>query len=117
MSRYIRSIKKEFDFDGDKVTVTLRPILFEDTIRFNALERIVGPDGKDTLNDTDVTNLLREILPKYIEKIEGLKDAAGGDISVAELCTVSYFALLLSMIGGELIQSANPVNPLKPGEQ
>lgn len=116
MSKYIRSIKKEFDFDGDKVVVTMRPILFEDTIRFNSLP-LIEVDGKKTLSEIEVLTLLADILPKYIEKLDGLIDSNGDKIEIGELCSASYFAPLMSQIGGALIQSGTPENPKKPGEQ
>lgn len=105
MSKFIRSIKEVYSFDGDKVEVTLKPILFEDTLRFHSLQ-----GETDEQRMFSVAKLFSEILPKYVEKFD-LKDAEGASISVEDLCSFSYFNPLLIEIGSTLIGSGTPKNP------
>lgn len=108
MSKYIRSAVESFEFDGDTIKVTLKPVLFADVLRFNSI------DIKDENAEIEATKIVAEMLPKYVEKIEGLTDAGGNPIEVGELCTVAYFARLAADIGTRLIVRGSPENPKKP---
>lgn len=108
MSKYIRSVVETIDFDGDQLKVTLKPISFIDVLRFNAI------DTNDPTAEAQASALMAEMLPKYLEKIEGLTDAGGNPIEVAEICAASYFAGLVSEIGQRLITRGAPPNPKKP---
>lgn len=105
MSKYIRSIKEVYDFDGDKVEVVLKPILFEDTLRFHSLDK-----GDDYERLMSCSKLFSEILPKYIESFN-LKAADGTAVTIEELCTAQYFTALVVQIGSDLIKSGTPQNP------
>lgn len=117
MSKYIRSLLETFDFDGDKVSVRLRPISFEDFVRFNSIPIIEDASGKPTMDGEEISKLIREILPKYIDKIEGLRDAAGSEIVAEEIFQSPYFITLVMEIGAVLIKAGTPANPLKSAEQ
>lgn len=108
MSKYIRSSVESFEFDGDTIKVTLKPIAFTDVLKFNAI------DVKSPTADAEGAKLMAEMLPKYVEKIEGLKDAGGNEITIGEVCSASYFAGLVAEIGARLIALGSPPNPKKP---
>lgn len=105
MSNYIRSIKEVYDFDGDKVEVILKPILFEDVLRFHSLD-----SEEDESRVTAAQRLFADILPKYIDRFD-LKAKDGSDVTVTELCTVAYFTPLVVQIGSALMKSGAVQNP------
>lgn len=117
MSKYLRSTVETFNFDGDNVIVRLRPISFQDFLRFNSIPVIQDEEGNKTMDMLEVTTLLREIVPTYVENIEGLVDAAGGKIEPAEIYNNAYFAPLISDIGAALIKAGSPPSPLQHAER
>jgi hypothetical protein len=117
MSNYIRNVVKTFEFDGDTVIVSLKPIKFEDTLRFNSLPTIEDENGNNTLDSISVGNLLTEIVPKYVTKMEGLKDSEGEELNIIEICGMTYFTKLVNDIGAAIILGGTPPNPKKPGER
>ncbi len=112
MSKYLSEIKEVFEFDGDRVHVTLSPILFKDTMRFSGIEVSDGAVDAPALIE-----LFAEILPNYVTSFTGLTDARGQAVAIQQVCSVSYFSPLLLEIGATLVKSGTPPNPKRAGEQ
>lgn len=100
MSKYVRSVTHKIEFDGDVVDVVLKPITLGDLLRLNS-----------TLSEPEkFVAQVAEVLPSYVEK-HSLKDAAGTDVTISEICSVAYFMPLMVKIGTALVASARPQNP------
>lgn len=111
MSGYIRSTKVVYDFDGESVRVSLKPILFADTLKFHQVNTL-----SDEGRMAECSKLFSEIVPKYIEEMD-LKAKDGSQVTVEELCSVAYFTSLVIRIGSDLIRSGSPENPPNAGVQ
>ena len=75
MSRYVRNPTKTFNFDGDEITVSFKPL--------TALDLAQLSDGATR---SDEVRLMGSILEKTIVKIDGLIDAEGVQIDIQTVC-------------------------------
>lgn len=107
-TKFIRNKTHEFDFDDDKVKVTLRPIRFEDLIMFQALPANEEERVKVTLP------FFRQLLKKYVVNLD-FKDATGEPITIDDVCEASYLVPLLIEIATTLANEAHPPNPPQSG--
>lgn len=104
MSGYLRSTPFETQFDGDTVKARLKPLLYEDFIRITSAE-----------TENDAIQLFQKILPTYVEEFTGLRDQAGSEVGLGEVCSQLYFIGLVGQIGAKLIESSSV--PQKPAAQ
>jgi len=98
MSSYVRNLKLTIPFDGDDVKLTLRNLELAD---FNA---IVASREHDA--DMVVISEFAKLLPKYVVEMKGLHDAAGNEVGIEEVCTVTYFAPILGQCFRFLLSEA-----------
>lgn len=108
MSGYVRETKYSGAFEGKPVTATLAPLTFKDALRL---------EGTEVKDDAEVAALLADILPAYVKTFEGVSDADGNPMTIAEVCGSAYFGTLIVDIGWHLIKAAKPSNPAKPSVQ
>jgi hypothetical protein len=106
VSGYIRSKLFETTFDGDAVKVRLRPMSFEDFLKFKSVNE--KDDGEVALA------IFKDIVPKYVEEISGLYDVAGAAVTVEEVFGAAYFLNLVSEMGVALLNAATVERPQKP---
>ena len=99
MSQYLRNIVHKETFDGDEVTMTLKPLEFVDALKFRGLE------------GQAVADVLRDIMPRYILEVKGLRAADGTEVTKEDVVTASYFSKLVISAGLELAKRAQPANP------
>lgn len=102
MSGYVRSTEFKGEFEGDAVSCTLKPLSFPDLIR---LQETVAGDEEAALR-------IAAVVPSYVENFVGPKAADGSEVSIQEVCSVSYFTELVLDIGRKLLNAALP--PQKP---
>jgi len=107
MSRYVKQVIHRTKFDGDDVTVTLEPFRYADLLQLDGLV-VAGT------KDSEVLNLYSKMLPAYIAKVEGLRDAAGVEMTGADICNSVYFSALLVDIGNALVNAAKLADPRLP---
>lgn len=117
MSSFIKSIKAEIVFDNETISVTLAPIKYKDTLRFNSLPVVEDDAGNKTIQQAQVTELMQEVVPLYVTSIKGLTDAEGAELGIADIIGVSYFVGLVNEIGTHLVIAGTPPNPRRPVEQ
>jgi hypothetical protein len=106
VSKYIRLAVHEIDFDGDHVVASLRPLKLKHLLRFQSM---------DDRSGEAIAALFAEILPEYVESLQGLTDAAGSPVTIGEVCDVTYFAPLLVELGEKLVAGATVDRPPSPG--
>lgn len=115
MSKYVRNPVVVCEFDGDKVTVVLTPIEFS--------ERLAIEDAMPFSDDTrevmaakhlDTATRSRTAVRAHIQKLEGLRDAAGVEVSVDDVFRDSYFENLVADIFRQWWRMRIPVNPKQP---
>lgn len=104
MSRYIKSISRTYEFEGDHVAVQFRPLLFPDLLRVEAT----------TANSREFMVLAAELVPQYVTSMTGLRDAAGVELTLQEVAGTGYFLSLLAQMMQDLITCSIPSNPPSP---
>jgi hypothetical protein len=102
VSGYVRSIEFQGEFEGEPVTCNLKPLSFADLIR---LQEMVSGDEEAAMR-------IAAVVPSYVENFVGPKAADGSEVSIQEVCSVSYFTELVLDIGRRLLNAALP--PQKP---
>ena len=107
MSQYVRSIVVKRDYQGDKVTLTLKPVGFMDAVKFKNIDT-------DNLKEDEVPSILNMIRP-YITCFSGLKADDGSDVSLDEFFSAFCFSALLFDMLTEWISKSTPQNPSSPG--
>lgn len=109
MSRYIPQQRFETDFQGDMVSMLLKPLRYGHLMR--VLPALEAGDGGGSF-----VSQLQEILPEYVSDFSGLKDADGNALPFSLVLEQSFFAELMMAIGTKVIELSSPKNPPKPGE-
>lgn len=117
MSHYLKQTKGEITFDGDVVSFVLNPILYQDTLKVNSLPTIVDENGKESIDGQLITELMQELVPRYLVSISGLKDAEGNALQIADILGVAYFTGLITQIGSSLLIAGTPPNPASASDQ
>lgn len=110
MSRYVRKWKFDTVFDGDEVSMELKPIEQIDWLIFDWVRGV----PRDQIDAQKLSDEIRGILPKYVSGFAGLSDAAGATITLDEVVRDAWFQQLVLKIGLELLAKATPGNPTRP---
>jgi hypothetical protein len=103
VSGYLKTVVWKGEFDGDNVTVVMKPLELAESLKFKGM-------GKDTPM-TEFMPLVQEILPKYVISIEGLVDAGNSPVSKEEMLNAMYFNELWTKLFLHLTQHAAPKSP------
>jgi len=113
LSRYVRNVIVKTSFDGDEVTVTLKPMTFADRL---FIDQNV-PEGalKDASREQRIAfaTAARERCIPAVLSIQGLKDADGQALG-AEVLGDAYFADLVSVVWQEWYRAASVADPKQP---
>lgn len=107
MSQYVRSIVVKRDFQGDKVTITFKPVKFFDAVKFRNIDT-------DNLKENDVPTIFNDF-KAYVENLAGLRADDGSEVTVDEFFSLFYFSELLLDVLTEWISKGVPGNPSLPG--
>ena len=108
MSKFVRAQPYHLEFEGDKVSCLITPIGLADAIEVS-----------DVVRKRDARLLLeiyQRLLPNYVSKFDGLRDAAGSAIELVEVVQTSYFTSIVKELGAALIGTASPSDPPEPVE-
>jgi hypothetical protein len=109
MSGYLRTKTVDIEFDGDTVTVQVKPMTLLDCAQASKVLSIESPRPED------VAEIVGKYVPKYTVAMSGLRDAAGQEIDIATVATDMYFLELATRILALTVQASVPGNPQKPG--
>lgn len=108
MSGFTPSVKKTFEFEGDKVEVVLRRLKRKDFQKWSQHLKVDGDVVKMTFSDKlEMGDVLFGILPDYVVSFDGLKDGDGNPMSLMAALEEAYFTELVSKIIGELFKISN----------
>jgi len=99
----VRGIVTELEFDGEKISATLSPLLYEDLL----VMRSTGTEDRMLVE-------YAKLLPKYLVKMDPVLDAAGTPIPFEEMCKVTYFAPIIAQLMRSHVVAASPANPTLP---
>lgn len=115
MSGYVRDIVIKKTFEGDSVTLVLRPISFGEMLDFTKYLQ-TGKDGKGKLDIpvNDLPKLFSSMKP-YVKTFTGLKTHDATDVTTDELFDAAYFSDFLTDALLEWITKGTPSNPPSPG--
>jgi len=115
VSGYVRDIVIKKAWEGDNVTLVLKPISFGDMLDFTKyLEK--GEGGKTRLNLPvgELPKLFNNMKP-YVKTFTGLKTHDATDVTTDELFESAYFSDLLTDALLEWVTKGTPSNPPSPG--
>lgn len=112
MSYFTKKIIKTYEFEGDTVVVEMDRLKKKDAIKLAPKLGEPDEEGNFKLSFADqmeFTKAADDMLTKYVTKFEGLKDADGNAMQLADVCgdeSASYFMTLLSNIFGDLMSNS-----------
>lgn len=110
MGTFLRSTLFETEFDGDKVSVRLKPLEQSDAMRVYAAR--VDQDKEKTVANTQP--IFGEMLPRYIEEYKGPRAADGTEVTLDELTRFNCFAQLVHDIGWAIVRTGKLPDPKAP---
>ncbi len=106
MSGYVREIVIKKTWDGDQVTIVMKPAKFGDLLTFGGTSK----DGiAQKLPDWS------EKLKAYTKTLSGLKAHDASEVTVDEFYDSAYFIELVTDVLTEWLEKATPANPPSPG--
>ena len=126
MSNFTPLVQKEYEFDGDTITMHFRRLKrkdmlaimprlkkFEDSQRESkALEKSDDADAvsaaAESVNESlgDLVDALSAKVPEYTEHFEGLIDSEGHPIGIKTVCEELYFMRLCVKLCMDMIQES-----------
>lgn len=107
MSGYVRDIIIKRQWQGDDVTIVMKPAKFVDLMGFGKFDR--GTFAQEQLP------AFSEKLKGYTKTLSGLKAHDASEISVDEFYENAYFIELVTEVLSEWLGKATPSNPPSPG--
>lgn len=99
MSKYVKTSVSELEFDGDKVTATIKALELGDLLNVQGIN-----------TDVDLMKWAVEAFPRYIE-IRGLRSADGSELTITDVCQSAYFLPLMMDLADKLINTAKLQRP------
>ena len=120
MSKFTKTVTKDFKVDGDDVKVTFNRMKTSD-FKLMSTHMELGKDGMPTgkisfTNQMDMLTKAIEILPNRVESMEGLKDDQGNELSFAEIVGEQYFLGFVGELFGVVMESSIISDGKKSGE-
>ena len=117
MSNFTPLVEKEYDFDGDVVKVSFSRLRRQHMLAaMPAFKQFIDAkkdDDPDIIGDkeslsalNDVLDIIIDVIPEYIDKFEGLKDATGEPISIETVISDLYFMTLCAKIATDMMKES-----------
>lgn len=116
MSNFTPLVKKEYDFENDKVVVTFSRLKRKHMIKatpylsklkdFDAEQIVDNSEQSEAAND--LFNSIIDSLPDYVKSVEGLNDVEGKPISIKTIAEDFYFMRLAMLISIDMIKESSP---------
>lgn len=116
MSKFVKSRLFETEFDGDKVSVTLKAINYADALLLEEMVGDIKPNDSSDETGREFFETLIKIVPKYATDLQGLRAQDGTVLAIQDVIENFYFYSLLADIGAELLRSTVIANPQKSSE-
>jgi predicted AAA+ superfamily ATPase len=104
---YKRSTEFKHEFDGDTITADIKPLSFEDSLKFKGVE-VDAQDGATEKAVLGAIDMFRDVLPKYVVNFKGVTDADGAEVSFEEVLNTAYFIGVVSRMGTHLLKYSFP---------
>jgi hypothetical protein len=112
MSNFTPLVTKEYEFDGDKVTVIFTRLKRKDMLsalpafkKLNDMdEDDDGAEKQEVIND--VLNGIADVIPDYVKTISGLVDADGDDVPIETVAEEMYFMRLCAQIAMDIMRES-----------
>ena len=103
MSKFVRNIIVELDFEGDKAVFTLSPMTYATALRFRESARNVTEETK-----AEAEKILLSELAASTQFVRGITDAAGVEVEKEVLFNAAYFAPLVADLALEWMRQSTP---------
>ncbi len=105
MSKYIRNIRLDLDHDGDRISVSLKPMKLADLLTLKAFV---------DKGEAEMLAHYCTLLPSYVTEISGLKDNEGTPLGLEVLVDAYWMALTAQMMTKH-VEATAPTDPTRPG--
>jgi len=109
MSNFTPLVTKEYDFDGDHITVTFsrvtRKHMLASMPAFLKIQEADEDNRAEIIND--VLNDIVDVIPNYVKSIEGLNDVEGNRIKIETVVTDMYFMRLCALIANDMMRESS----------
>ena len=109
MSKFTPLVKKEYEFEGDKVVVNFRRLQRGDMIKLMPLiqkQRDAGDKGMRLEVIGEFMTEISDMVPKYVTGMSGLTAEDGTEISVETMAAEVYFLDLQTSIAMDLLNES-----------
>jgi len=116
MSKYTRATYFDIDFEGDIINVSMLRIKRADFMKM-APHIKTNDDGDVVMSMSDkleFMDLIADMLPKYVQKFDGLKTEEGEVLTLKEILDESYFIDILTTLVERLFASSGLGKEPKP---
>lgn len=117
MSKYVKSIRVETQFEGDTVVAVFRPMDYPTALKFQSLVEkaptvvVTDDDGRqrETVQPTaEMADFFRDATAAHLESLTGLKDANGEAVSKDEVLQGAYFISLVTTLASAWAERSSP---------
>jgi hypothetical protein len=113
MSNFTPLVNQEYEFEGDKISITFSRLKRKDMLAsMPALKRLT--DANDSGDEdakreaiNDVLNNIADVLPGYVTSFEGLADGDGSPVAIEAVCETFYFMKLAAEIATGMLQASS----------
>lgn len=113
MSNFTPLVTQEYEFEGDKVSITFSRLKRKDMLdAMPALKKLTDAkdaEDKDAEREAinDVLNSIVSIVPGYVKSFSGLVDTEGKDIPIKTVCEEFYFMALAANIATGILEASS----------
>jgi hypothetical protein len=118
MSGFTKTVKREFQFDGDTVSVEFKRLTRADALSIAPLSAKMSTIDKDEEAAKVGSEWLEkacEMLPSYIVAFSGLRDGDGNVLGLEDALAAAYFMPLVrdlfnALLGSSMLTEADAKN-------
>lgn len=99
MSKFLKTCRNIFEFDGDKVEVVAERLKKDDVLTMNSFGAMV--DGTYTVDGTkskEMAAFTSDLLKKRVKSFSGLTDGNGEPVTLDDVLSEMYFTSLVDDI-------------------
>ncbi len=110
MSNFTPLVTKQYDFDGDNVTVVFSRLRRNDMLnampKYAKLTAAGDDEAATTTAVNDILNDIADKIPEYVKDFSGLLDSEGNPISIETVVEDMYFLKLCASIATDMIKES-----------
>ena len=119
MGQFTKLVKRTFEFDDEKVTVTFARLRRKDMMKIVPLVAKLNqekPDGDNAVSIAEhFLGDFSDRLVDYIKEINGLTDASNEPVTIETVVDEAYFTPLLVDIAEAMVEESLPPSKKKNG--